>query len=50
MACSCKKSSTSSANKVVKQVVKRLPSSGSTAKPSEIRKRIIKKISYRRPI
>ena len=50
MACSCKKSSTSSVNKTVKQVVKKLPSSGSTTKSSEVRRRIIKKISYRRPI
>ena len=48
MACSCKKNSTNSV-KTVKQVIKRVPTTDSS-KPKESKKRIVRKISYRRPI
>jgi len=50
MACACKKNSTNTV-KTVKQVVKKLPTSNnSTSGSTANKRRVIKRISYRRPI
>lgn len=50
MACSCKQGKVTT-TKTVKQVVKKIPvDKDSSSKSNDIKKRVVKRITYRRPI